>query len=360
MVYQNKYFKLTVWALLIALLLYLLSQLTFILNPIGTVLTIVLLPILIASLFYYILRPLVRFLVSKNVHKTIASLGVLLVLAGLIVFLVIYAGGTIQEEFSSFYETLIEYVQQAQEKAKELMEQDEFWIFSLEDIESRLTNSAEMVFGVLGENLFGWIGNITTFTTILILIPVVVFFLLKDEKHFYDKTISLISPENQIRTIAMLKDMDNALSMYFVGQLIVAFFLGVLTYVGYLIIGLPNSLFLATFTMFTSIIPFLGPLLGILPAIFIAWTVDLFMVAKVIIVLAVTQQLEGNVVRPQIMGNRLEIHPLLIIFLVIISITLYGFIGAFFAIPFYAILRIIVRNVLQNRKQKDKGSSDIS
>ncbi len=360
MVYQNKYFKLTVWALLIALFLYLLSQLTFILNPIGKIVTIVLLPIIIASLFYYLLRPVVRYLVSKKVNKTVASLGVLLVLAGLIVVLVIYAGGTIQAEFSSFYDTLLEYVQQAQEKANELMEQDEFWIFSMEDMETRLTNSAEMVFGVLGENLFGWIGNITTFTTILILIPVVVFFLLKDEKHFYDKTIALISPENQIRTIAMLKEMDNALSMYFVGQLIVAFVLGVLTYVGYLIIGLPNALFLATFSMFTSIIPFLGPLLGILPAIFIGWTVDMFMVVKVIIVLAVTQQLEGNVVRPQIMGNRLEIHPIVIIFLVIIAITLYGFIGAFFAIPFYAILRIFVRNILRNRKQKDSSSSEIS
>lgn len=360
MFYHNKYFKLTVWALLIALLLYLLSQLNFILKPIGTILRIVLLPILIASLFYYLLRPVVRYLVSKKVHKTVASLGVLLVLAGLIVVLVIYAGGTIQAEFSSFYETLLEYVEQAQEKANELMKQDELWIFSLEDIEERLTNSAEMVFGVLGENLFGWIGNITTFTTILILIPIVAFFLLKDEKLFYDKTIALISPQNKVRTTAVLKEMDNALSMYFVGQLIVAFFLGVLTYVGYLIIGLPNALFLATFTMITSIIPFLGPLLGILPAIFIGWTVDLFMVVKVILVLAVTQQLEGNVVRPQIMGNRLEIHPLAIIFLVIIAITLYGFIGAFFAIPFYAILRIIVRNILRSRKQKDSNSPEIS
>jgi predicted PurR-regulated permease PerM len=124
----------------------------------------------------------------------------------------------------------------------------------------------------------------------------------------------------------------------------------VLTYIGYLIIGLPNALFLSIFSMIFSIIPFLGPLVGILPAIFIGWTVDLFMIAKVIIVLAITQQLEGNVVRPKIMGTRLEIHPLAIIFLVIIAVTQFGFMGAFFVIPLYAVARIVIRNILEDAK----------
>ncbi len=352
MMYENKYFKLTVWALLIALLLFLLRQLQYIFNPIGTIMTIIILPFIIASLFYYLLRPVVRYLASKNVNKTVATLGVFLVLIGIIVGFGIYAGGTIQEEFSSFYDTLLEYVQQGQEKADELLEQDELWVFSVENIEERLTNSAEMVAGFFGENLFGWINNITTFITILVLIPIVVFFLLKDEKKFYDNLIELISPKYRMSTVSMLKDMDKVLSTYFVGQLIVAFLLGVLTYVGYLIIGLPSALFLALFTMIMSIIPFLGAILGSLPAIFIAWTVDFWMVVKVIIVLVVTEQFESSVISPKVMGDRMEIHPLIIIFLIISAITLFGFIGAFFAIPFYAILRIVVRHVQKNKKQK--------
>ncbi len=63
-------------------------------------------------LFYYLLRPVVRYLTSKNVNKTVATLVVFLVLIGIIVGFGIYVGGTIQEEFSSFYDTLLEYVQQ--------------------------------------------------------------------------------------------------------------------------------------------------------------------------------------------------------------------------------------------------------
>lgn len=360
MIHDNKYFKSTQWFLMIVIIVFLIGQLGYILNPLRTIIRITVLPILIASLFYYLLRPVVRYLTLKNIHKSIAVLGVLLVLVVIIVILIVYAGGTIQQEFSSFYDTLLEYLQQAEEKATDLLEQEKLWIFSREDIENRLSNSAEAVFGAFGENVFGWVNNITTFMTIFILIPIVAFFLLKDDEQILNTVSRLIPNKHKDNTVELLKDMDNVLSVYFTGQLIVAFFLGLLTYVGYLFIGLPNALFLATFTMLTSIIPFLGPLLGILPAIFIAWTLDLFMVVKVIIVLAITQQLEGSVIRPHIMGSRLEIHPLVIIFLVIIAITLYGFIGAFFAIPFYAMLRILVRFIFQNKKNHDVPSSGSS
>ena len=102
--------------------------------------------------------------------------------------------------------------------------------------------------------------------------------------------------------------------------------------------------------MFLSIIPLIGPFIGILPAIFIGWTVGPLMILKVLLVLVITQQLEGNVVRPKVMGKRLNIHPIVIIFLVIIAVTLYGFIGAFFAIPLYGVLRIIIKNLIKARK----------
>jgi predicted PurR-regulated permease PerM len=185
---------------------------------------------------------------------------------------------------------------------------------------------------------------------IVILIPIVVFFWLRDDKLFYEKFMKLVPGRLKEKTKDIFEEIDMVLQNYFVGQLMVAGVLGVLTYIGYLIIGLPNALFLSIFSMIFSIIPFLGPLVGILPAIFIGWTVDLFMIAKVIIVLAITQQLEGNVVRPKIMGTRLEIHPLAIIFLVIIAVTQFGFMGAFFVIPLYAVARIVIRNILEDAK----------
>ncbi len=345
MTFNNEYFKYTVWILLIVSILFLVGQLSFIIDILGTILMITILPILLASFFYYLLRPLVGYLVEKKLNKTIAVVGVLLMVIAVIAAFSFFAGNAISGEFSSFYATLSEYIKEAPQKLETLFEQDKFWDISLKDVESRLLDYSQMILEALRANISGWITNIVDVSAVIILIPIVGFFLLRDDKLFYKSIIKAIPERQKTRIVDIMKEIDEALQNYYVGQLMVAGVLGVLTYIGYLIIGLPNALFLSIFSMIFSIIPFLGPLIGIIPAIFIGWTVSLFMVFKVIIVLIVTQQLEGNVVRPKIMGNRLEIHPMLIIFLVLIAISLYGFMGAFFVIPLYATVRIIFKHI---------------
>lgn len=347
---NNKYFRYTAWLLLIVLIIFFVGQMNFIINFIRKIFMIIVLPTLIASLFYYLLRPLVRYLVKKKVNKTIAVLGVLFFVSALLVILSMFAGKVIANEFSDFYKTLLKYFQEAQKSAENIFGQDDFWIFSLEDVENNILDSSQIAFQVIGENMSNWVTNITDFGTVIILIPIIVFFLLKDDELFYNSMIKVVPKKFKNRVVDIIREIDAVLQNYFIGQLIVAGFLGLLTYIGYLIIGLPNALFLSIFSMIFSMIPFLGPVIGILPAIFIGWTVEPIMAVKVLIVLITTQQLEGNVVRPKIMGNRLKIHPLIIIFLVIIAVTFYGFIGAFFVIPLFAVLRIILKHSLQNAR----------
>ncbi|WP_422486486.1 AI-2E family transporter [Gudongella sp. DL1XJH-153] len=351
--YDNVYFKYTVWILLVVSILFLVGQLSFIIDILGTILMITALPILLASFFYYLLRPLVGYLVEKKLNKTIAVFGVLLMVIAVIAAFSLFAGNAISGEFGSFYATLSEYIKEAPQKLETIFEQDKFWNISLEDIESRLLDLSQMVLETFRENIAGWITNIADVSAVIILIPIVLFFLLRDDKLFYKNIMEAVPKRHKTRIVGLMREIDVVLQNYFAGQLMVAGVLGVLTYIGYLIIGLPNALFLSIFSMVFSIIPFLGPLIGIIPAIFIGWTVSLFMVFKVILVLAVTQQLEGNVVRPKIMGNRLEIHPMLIIFLVVIAISLYGFLGAFFVIPLYATVRIIFKHIFKEAKEKD-------
>jgi predicted PurR-regulated permease PerM len=292
----------------------------------------------------------VDYLGKRNINRTLAVLGVIIMVIALISLFTVLAGKAIGDEFTSFYETLSEYIKEAPEQVENIFQQDEFLSVPLEDIESRLLELSQVFLEIFRENISAWITNITDLLAIVILIPIVVFFWLRDDKLFYEKFMKLVPGRLKEKTKDIFEEIDMVLQNYFVGQLMVAGVLGVLTYIGYLIIGLPNALFLSIFSMIFSIIPFLGPLVGILPAIFIGWTVDLFMIAKVIIVLAITQQLEGNVVRPKIMGTRLEIHPLAIIFLVIIAVTQFGFMGAFFVIPLYAVARIVIRNILEDAK----------
>lgn len=343
--YNNRFFKYSIAILLILLILFFLGQVTFVLEPLKRIITIILLPFIGAGLFYYLLRPLIRYLDKKRrINRGVSVIAIFLFIIGLISVLIIYGGSFFKEEFNNFYTNFSQQLQNAQNTTQSILNEGEWWIFSIQDLEEKAIAALDIGFRKLGENITSWISVIANAGTVIVLIPFVTFFLLKDEEVFYRSFMKIIPKKHEHTAKGLLKDIDSTLSIYINGQVIVAVCLGILTYVGYLIIGLPNAFILAFFSMITSIIPFLGPFIGVLPAIFIALTMDYIMVVKVLAVLIIVQQLEGNLISPNIMGNRLHIHPLTIIFLIIIAISLYGFVGAFIAIPTYGVIRVIFRH----------------
>jgi len=318
-----------------------------------------LLPTLFASLFYYLLRPLLRFLVNHNINKGLAIAGIFLIIIALISTSTIFAGRIILSEFSRFYDAVLKHFNQVSETVSNLLDESGFSNFSYKDIENNILGSLDSVFTSIRENMFSWISNITNVGTTMVLIPIITFFLLKDDKLLYNSTIDFVPSKYKVKATNIIKEIDCLLHNYFFGQLIVAGFLGLITYIGYLIIGLPSALLLAVISMVLSIIPFLGPLLGVIPAILLAWTINPLMVLKVILVVIVTQQLEGNLIRPKIIGDELKIHPMMITFLAIIAVALYGFIGAFFVIPVYGVLRIIVKNLIRHIRFKRDSDNQL-
>src|SRR5699024_11317829 len=100
---------------------------------------------------------------------------------------------------------------------------------------------------------------------------------------------------------------------YIRGQMIVATCIGILLYIWYLIIGLDYAIIIAITAAITSVVPYLGPMIAISPAIIIAIVHSPFMLLKLAIVWATVQFLEGNFISPNIMGRAMQIHPLTII-----------------------------------------------
>src|SRR5690606_33646614 len=118
-----------------------------------------------------------------------------------------------------------------------------------------------------------------------------------------------------------------------------------LAYIGYLVIGLPYALLLAALVALFNIIPYLGPFFGAIPAILVALSVSYKMVFYVIIVNLVVQMLEGNVISPQIVGRTLHMHPLLIIFALLVGGEVGGILGMILAVPFFAVGKVILEHV---------------
>ncbi|MNI37614.1 pheromone autoinducer 2 transporter [compost metagenome] len=141
--------------------------------------------------------------------------------------------------------------------------------------------------------------------------------------------------------------MNGQISHYIRGQIIVSFCIGILMYIGFLIIGLDYSLVLAIIASCTSIVPYLGPAIAITPALIIATVTSPFMLLKLIIVWTVVQLVEGKFISPQIMGKSLQMHPITIIFVILTAGNLFGVIGIILAVPGYAVLKVIATHLFQ-------------
>ena len=349
--YESRFFRITSALLMILLILFLLGHVNHIFIPIRNVLSILLTPLLAGVFLYYLLRPLVYFLTLKLRSKSMSILISFIVIIILVIIVSYFGGSIVSSQIRDLIGNLSNYYQEAGANINSFFSEqiDIFPFLRNVNIQEKLTTFIENIINSIRYNLFGFFSTLTNVSTIIVLIPFVLFYFLKDDRVIYQNIINLLPDNHREQGRKLLKNIDYTLSRYIGGQLIIALFLGILTYIGYLIIRLPNALILAIIATVTSFIPFIGPILGILPAILIAVTTDLFLVIKVLIVLIVVQQLEGNLIQPRIQGKRLEIHPLMVIFVVLSSVILFGFVGAIFAAPIYAVLRVVVGDFYKNR-----------
>jgi predicted PurR-regulated permease PerM len=342
---HKPFFEYATGTLLVVIILFFLGKIDYAIWPFQVVITTIFAPILIAGLLYYLIRPFLHLLMRAM--PKIAGIIVVFSLFAISVLLIAYFfGPTIKEQVASLAELAPKTVEEMTEESESVVGSFEFAGLSGAEVQQSVLGYVEALSNRLMENVMDILAVLMNVAIVLIVVPFILFFLLKDDDKLIPRLMKYLSEEHKPEGRKVLKDVDDTLSNYIVSQAIVAVAVGVLMYIGYLIIGLENALLLAFFAMVLTIVPFLGPLIGIIPALFVALVGDdpLAMALKVILVLLVVQQIEGNLITPNIMGSRLDIHPLTIILLLLIAAALYGFVGILIAIPLYAVLKTLIHN----------------
>lgn len=341
---RKPFFEYATAALLIVIFLFFLGKIEYVLWPFKVIIATLFAPILIAGLFYYLLRPFVS-LLSRYVSK-LAGIAIVFLVIALILSVSFYLfGPTVKGQVESFLELAPEKVEEVTEESETAMANFEFMGIQGSDLRARAAAYFESASDGLVDNIAVVLSAAMNIAVVIVVVPFILFFLLKDDEKLIPHITKYLSEERKPEGRKLLKDMDATLASYIIGQALVAMTVGVLMFIGYIIIDLDYALTLAIFAMFLIIIPFLGPIIGIIPAMFVALVSgEPFMAIKVILVLIVVQQLEGNLITPNIMGNRLNIHPLTIILLLMVAASLFGFIGLLIAIPVYAVVKTLVHN----------------
>ncbi|MDX1343782.1 MAG: AI-2E family transporter [Reinekea sp.] len=191
-----------------------------------------------------------------------------------------------------------------------------------------------------GMALISFVGN-------LVLIPVVTFYLLRDWDVLVERIGSLI-PRYYIGPVSDLaKQCHETLGAFFRGQLLVMLALGIIYAIGMMLVGVDLGLLIGMLAGLASIVPYLGAIVGIGAGLIAAFFQfgDILHLVLVIIVFAVGQTLEGTVLTPKLVGDRIGLHPVAVIFAVLAGGQLFGFVGILLALPAAAVIMVMLRRI---------------
>jgi predicted PurR-regulated permease PerM len=185
-------------------------------------------------------------------------------------------------------------------------------------------------------NLAGYFFNI-------ILAPIIAFYLLKDVELFTAKAVLFIPAPWRHEVLELGREISRVIDSFVRGYLLISVITGVLTGLALAALGVDFALMLGIFAGITNLIPYFGPFIGAVPAVAVALLVSKWLVLKVVIIFLVIQQVEASVISPKILGDRVGLHPLFVILVLLAGGQLFGLTGLILAVPVSAILRVVVR-----------------
>jgi len=192
-----------------------------------------------------------------------------------------------------------------------------------------------------------------------LIIPVYSYYLLKDGRQHLEDIQSMLPNQNRDEIVRFFREVHHILKNFIYGQMTIAGLEGAIAAIGFLILGVPYAILLGTFVGLTSLIPFLGPPLGFIPAILVGWASSQNLVIPVGVggIWILTQVLENYVFQPKIMGNRMRMHPLIVILSIIIWGSVFGFLGVLMATPITAVLQVVYLRLVKRQRFAAKPGS---
>lgn len=348
-------YRLLFWTLellAIAALIFVSTKIQFIFKPFFTFISVVFVPLIIAGFLFYMLNPLVKVMTKIKLGRfrlgrSLASLIVVLLLILIVVGGIAVLVPPVVSEISQLVKSLPDVASNIQKSLTNILN-DSFLkhidITSyVKKVDSQLGNYAQLFLEGLSNSIGSVIGMVTDLTIVAITVPVMLFYMLKDGHKLIPSIQRFISDKHADEVRGLLTRMSTTLSSYISGQVIECLFVAVFTTIGYFLIGQPLALVLGIVAGMANIIPYIGPYIGIAPALIVSLTMAPEKIIWVIVVVVVVQQIDGNIIYPNIIGKTLKIHPLTIIILLLAAGHIAGIAGMILCIPFYAVLRTMIQ-----------------
>lgn len=325
----------------------------------------VLTPFLIAAILAYICDPLVDRLCLLGIGRlrlgrTLATLVVMTGIFGIITLLFLILVPLLQKESLLIAERLPSIISNIRNIVEPWL-QSHFGISfaidgaQIQEIISKNWKTAGGILGdllkIAGNNGLALIGLLTN----ILLLPVVLFYLLRDWDGFIASIAQLIPLDWQGKTTSIATEIDQVLSEFLRGQLAVMAVMSVFYVAGLWFVGLDMALAIGIIAGLLGFVPYLGPTLGLGLALLVAVLqfTSLAQVIPVLMVFGLGQLIESMIVTPKLVGDRIGLHPVVVIFALIAGGQLFGFTGVLLALPITAALAVGLRHTRDNYLNSD-------
>jgi predicted PurR-regulated permease PerM len=321
----------------------------------------VLSPFLVGALLAYLGDPLVDRLETYKLPRTGAVVVVFVTIVLLLLLLPLILLPLIEQQISALVTKLPKYLDWIQQTVIPFISQAlniESGVLDMSSLKQAVVqhwremgNLATKVVTMVSQSglmMAAWLANV-------VLIPVVTFYLLRDWDIVMAKIRKLLPRQNEATIVQLARESDEVLGAFLRGQLIVMIALGVIYSVGLWIVGLELAFLIGMIAGLVSFVPYLGTIVGILLASVAAVMQfqDVLHLAFVAVVFGVGQALEGMLLTPLLVGDKIGLHPVAVIFAVMAGGQLFGFVGILVALPAAAVIAVLLRHAVQRYTDSD-------
>lgn len=283
------------------------------------------------------LLPFVEFLIKRKLPKIIAVFIAYFTTLAILILIILPLIPFFVSQIQSLFNNFPQYLDRAAGIAGINIDTSQIKSFIASEIDA-IGKSALILTGKIFSGVF---------STLTIL--VVTFYLLLDHQRLNNSITSLFPKDLQTKVLQVLMKIENKLGAWLRGQVILSFFIGVITWIALTLLGLDFALPLALMAGILEIVPTIGPILSAIPAIIVAVSISPVLALVVALVYLVIQILENNILVPKIMQKAVGLNPVIIILSVMTGARLMGVLGALLAIPFISTLIIIFQSLKEEK-----------
>lgn len=303
------------------------------------------LPFLIAGFLAYLIYPFIIFLHRHQIHKGLAVLLIYFLFFGGISYLFYHVYPLVIHQLKDLTESFPEIYKLYDDTIYKVYDFTSFLPETVHDKLDELQLNIENSLGGLLDKLMHGFTHLFDMVVMLSVIPVLVFYFIKDHQQITTYLVRFIPKKNQPKVKRILLEIDESLGGYIRGQLFVCLFVALATLLAFKWLDVPYALLLALLFGLTNLIPYFGAIIASVPAVFLAFTISGKLVVYVLISVILIQAVESNLVSPYVVGRSINIHPIAIIFVLLLGSGLFGIAGMIFAVPVLTLLKVIMMHL---------------